>query len=370
MFLIASRNLFQEKSRLAVSVGGVAFAIILMVVLFGIYNGSIDRDVKFIQESPADIVILRQGMVDMYKGVPLVSLADIEKIRQEPGVQSVTPVISLRPAVEKDDKQYNLIISSFDPSDLSQGPWALSQGTKQITDDEILIPSALAKKLGKSVGDTLIFSESTKSWRIAGLVPDASSFGNNYSWITYSAAQSFITVPNTVSFAFVKLTQPSDVAHEAKVLQAKYPQINVRDKAALVQEEKTSLGDSFLPILQAILAIAVLIGTAVIGITIYTSVLDKSREVGILKAIGISNKQLYLTSLTQALLTTVLGLLVGILLSFAVGWFISTALDLPVQISQWTIAWVSGLALVMGCIASLIPVKRLASIDPAEVFKS
>ena len=135
-------------------------------------------------------------------------------------------------------------------------------------------------------------------------------------------------------------------------------------------EEKKNLGDSFLPILQAILAIAVLIGTAIIGLTIYTATLDKSREVGILKAIGVRNSQLYSIVLTQSMLTTAFGLAIGIGLSFGVGWLITNLLDLSFEVTNITLLTVVGLALIMSILASLIPVRRLASIDPAEVFKS
>ncbi|HUD21184.1 MAG TPA: FtsX-like permease family protein [Candidatus Saccharimonadales bacterium] len=370
MLLIALRNLFQEKSRLLISVGGVAFAIILMVALFGIYNGAIERDVKFLKESPSDIFVMRKGMTDMYHGVPLVSLTDIERLGQEDGVSKVVPVISLRPGVSDGDTQFSLFVTSFDPTDLSQGPWALTSGTKNITDGEIIIPGSLAKKLGKKLGDTIVFSESAKVWRIAGLVPEASSFGNHYSWITYHAAQDFVEVPGTVSFAYITLFNPSTAAGAAQSLQPKYPQLSLRGKDQLVTEEKKNLGDSFLPILQAILAIAVLIGTAIIGLTIYTATLDKSREVGILKAIGVRNSQLYSIVLTQSMLTTALGLVIGIGLSFGVGWLISNLLDLSFVVTDIALITVVGLAFIMGILASLIPVRRLAFIDPAEVFKS
>ncbi|MBU6389490.1 hypothetical protein KGQ71_03165 [Patescibacteria group bacterium] len=147
MILIALRNLFQEKSRLLISIGGVAFAIILMSSLFGIYVGGIEQDARFIQSSPADIFVLRQGMDDMYHGVPLVSLADIGRLRQEKGIKELIPVISLRPAVENGDRHYNLFLSSFTPTDPKQGPWPISAGTRLISDNEIIIPTALAKKV-------------------------------------------------------------------------------------------------------------------------------------------------------------------------------------------------------------------------------
>ncbi|MBU6389489.1 FtsX-like permease family protein [Patescibacteria group bacterium] len=226
------------------------------------------------------------------------------------------------------------------------------------------------KKFNKRVGDSITFSESDASWRIAGLVPGAASFGNYYAWITYPAAQPFVTVPGSVSFAYIVLDHPADAEAVASSLQSRYPHLNIRSKADLVNEEKHSLGDSFLPILQAILVIAVLIGIAVVGLTIYTATVDKSREFGILKAIGLSNRQLYGTMLVQSLAVTALGLLIGATLSFGVGYLIMNWLDLGFELTAADIGLVAGLAVVMAFLASVVPVRRLITIDPAEVFKS
>lgn len=370
MLLIAFRNLFQEFNRLLISIGGVVFSIVLIFALFGILNGAVAQNVRPIKENPTDIFILREGMSDMYHGVPLVSLAAIDELRQEEGVADVAPMISQRPATEGNNKTYHLFLFSFDPSKPQGAPWAVTEGTQAINNDEILIPTTLAKKLGKTVGDSFQFSESDKIWRIAGLVPGASSFGNHHSWITTEAAQESVKVPGTVSFAFMTLTDPTQAEAKAAVLQAKYPDLHILTKDQFIKETNEELAESFLPILQATVAIAVLIGTAVIGLTIYTATLDKAREIGILKAIGVNNWQLYSIVFVQALVATVIGVGLGILLSFGVGYLLDKMLDLPFAITVSTYYLVVGLSLGMSILASLLPVRRLVAIDPAEVFKS
>lgn len=370
MLLIAFRNLFQEFNRLIVSIGGVAFSIILIVTLFGILNGAVEQNVRPIKENPTDIFILRKGMSDMYHGVPLVSLSDIELLKQESGVADVVPIISQRPAAKGSDKTYHLFLFSYDPNKPQGAPWELTAGTKNITDDEIIIPTTLAKKLGKSVGDSFEFSESDKVWRIAGLVPGASSFGNHHSWITSHAAQESVKVPGTASFAYLTLDNPAQAESKAVELQDKYPNLHILSKQQFIEETNKELSETFLPILQATVAIAVLIGTAVIGLTIYTATIDKSREIGILKAIGINQWQLYTIVLVQSLVTTAIGVGVGIILSFGVGYLLDKLLDLAFVVTNPTYGIVIGLSFGMSLIASLLPVRRLIAIDPAEVFKS
>lgn len=370
MLLIALRNLFQEKSRLLVSLAGVALSITLILSLFAIYQGAIVRDLRFLQESPADIFVLRKGMSNLYRGISVVPLDQLKLIEQETGVAKVIPVISLRPTIEHEVGQFSLFVTGFDPADLDQGPWEVLEGNQEIQENEILISTVLAKKLNKQIGDDIAFSDSDHAWKVAGLVPGASSFGIHYAWISAAAAQKLSIVPGSVNFGYVKISSGEDGPKLAEKLQEKYPNLSIRSKQKTLEVAKTDLDSSFLPILKVILTIAVLVGTAVIGLTMYTATVDKHREIGILKAIGLSNQQLYGIVFLQTMLTTLIGLILGFGLTLAAGWLVVNVLDLPFVLQTRSILNALILVIAMGLIASLLPVRRLVSIDPAEVFKS
>ncbi|WP_353748366.1 FtsX-like permease family protein [Paenarthrobacter sp. YL] len=69
--------------------------------------------------------------------------------------------------------------------------------------------------------------------------------------------------------------------------------------------------DTFLPIILVLLLIGIAVGMTVIGLTIFTSTIEKAREYGVLKAIGVSNRQLYTVVVEQAVTAAVLGYLLG-----------------------------------------------------------
>src|SRR4051812_43543751 len=110
MFLIALRTMLHQKGRLFAGIGGVTFSIILMVALTGIYNGSIERDARFLSTAPADIFIMRKGVTNIYRGVQRVALSDLAAIAQESGVEKLLPVNLTVPSIVEGLDTYNLFV--------------------------------------------------------------------------------------------------------------------------------------------------------------------------------------------------------------------------------------------------------------------
>jgi putative ABC transport system permease protein len=125
-----------------------------------------------------------------------------------------------------------------------------------------------------------------------------------------------------------------------------------------------------LPILFVVLALAFIVGLAVAGLTIYTAAIEKTREFGILKAVGFRNGYLYRLVFEQSAVTALLGFLVGMGLTLLLGPFASDLVPQFVLFTRWQdVLLVAGVTMGMAVIAGYIPVRRLAAIDPVSVFK-
>lgn len=368
MLILAIQNFIQEKGRLLISVVGVAFSIVLVLLMLGIYDGVIKQFTRVVDRNPTDIFVAAKGIQDFFHGVSLFPEQTLDQFRQEPGVREVVPAISQRAVIEEDGQRLDLVVFGFDPAKRPGSPWEVRGGSAAPQNGEALVSQTLAKKLGKQVGDDMSFSNRT--FRISGLVPDASALGTNYVWLNLDTARTLLTVPQAVSFGYVVLADPATATQRAEELAQKYPNMTVLDKQTFLKNNREFIEESFLPIIRAIVLIALLIGIAVIGLTIYTATVDKSREYGILKAIGVSNRQLYAVVLTQAALVTAVGTVVGIVLSLLLAAGLRQWINVPPEISSGTVGVVALLSVGMAMLASFIPVRRLVRIDPAEVFKA
>ena len=366
MLLVAFRNIIQEKGRLFISLAGVTFSMILMIILMGIYSGAIKQFTRFISENPTDLVIAQKGINDYFHGASLLPEESTAKVEVIPGIKDVIPMSANIAFIESNGKKYDLFVTSYISGKAQGAPWDV-KGSNTIADDEIIISDTLANKLSKSNGDTI--SMLNQEFTIKGLVPDASSFGTNYAWITYSKAKSLATLP-IVSFIYVTLERPEETAAVIGRLKQQLPEASILTKEEFKTNNKAELDEVFLPIIGAIVGIAIIVGTAVIGLTIYTATIDKIKEYGVLKAIGVSNRQLFSIVAAQSLLIVFFGFAIGALLSFALAPVLSGIIGIPPKITLPIIAFNGSVSLVMGVLASFVPLRRLLKIDPAEVFKA
>ena len=119
------------------------------------------------------------------------------------------------------------------------------------------------------------------------------------------------------------------------------------------------------------MVIGFIVGLVVISLTIYTATIEKSREYGMLKAIGAGNRHLYRIIFTQSAIAGTGGFLSGVGLTFLMAYLVGFIEPSFVTSIVWSdVGMVSGITLVMILFSAFIPIRRIAGIDPAIVFKT
>jgi len=186
-----------------------------------------------------------------------------------------------------------------------------------------------------------------------------------------SEAKEIFRDRNSVNFILVKLADPSQAKTIADRLDKQIDGISAYETNEFAKMNGEEITNNFLPIILVITIIGFLTGAVVVGLTIYTSTLEKIREYGVLKAIGATNKQLFFIVLEQALWFCGVGLIAGLFLTWIVT---SVATEVvPVIMAEYNLSIymiVVALTLLMSILASFVPIKRISGIDPATIFKS
>ena len=91
---LARRNLFQDKTRLALSIGGVALAVMLILVLKGFLAGMNRQITSYLDRSPGSIVVAEEDVVNLLGATSLLPEGVDEKAERIRGVEEVTPILS------------------------------------------------------------------------------------------------------------------------------------------------------------------------------------------------------------------------------------------------------------------------------------
>ena len=105
MIRLALRNLFQSRARLAISVGGVALALMLIIALDAIVGWIEERVTAYIDASGADIWVSQEGVRNMHMASSTFSSSLASGVARVTGVESVTPILYLTNVVEADQER-------------------------------------------------------------------------------------------------------------------------------------------------------------------------------------------------------------------------------------------------------------------------
>lgn len=370
MFYIALKNLFQEKTKLAISIGGVAFAVLLIVILNGVYQGINEKMGAYPRSIPADLWIEQQGVGDMYHTLSFLPESLSENFLTVDGVKRVDKYLGRQVMFTLNGKDQSLFIVGVDKESGATKPYKMEEGRWQdLKDGQIIIDEVMAKSEKLSVGDVLNINGQLLT--ISGISSGGNLMTFKYSYVTYNQAKQMFNLGDKVNFYLIKLAPGGDISKVKAAIESQNSGVKVLTKSEFVETSRKVITDSFLPIIAVLVVIGLLVGTAVIGLTTYSATIEKTREYGVMKAIGFTNGQLFRMVILQSLVAGFIGYLVGVTLAYIISLFSENIVSMFVtEIRPFDLLWVFGATVLMSLVGAYIPMKRIFSIDPAEVFKS
>ncbi|MCP9624126.1 ABC transporter permease [Nocardia otitidiscaviarum] len=369
MIAFAARNLAKERMRLAISVGGVALAVMLIVLLRGLYVSYENKVSGYFERIPAQLWVVQQGTADFFHSYSIVADGEREQIAATPGVTFTYPYLARQVGFTLHGEPALLYLVGFDPTLPVAGPAQLESGSAAPNDSGIIVDQVFAAEHGVHLGDDLVLNGITL--RVTGISSGGDMVMFQYAYVTTATARQVLSMPDTDNGILVGLAPDADRAAVIARIEALSPQLSVRDTASVVAANQRVITGSFLPVITVLLIIGFAVGVAVVGLTIYSAVLEKRREYGVLKALGARARQLTVTVAAQALIAALAGYAAGIGLAVAARsaakrWVPAFVSDIVAA----DLAWIAAATVAMAVVASLIPLARIARIDPAEVFRS
>lgn len=366
MVSIARKNLFQDKGRFLISIGGVAFAVLLIAILQALYQGWNEKITAYIDSVETDLWLTREGTQDIFHTPSILPEIYQDRIKQIDGVRSVSKLYILRSMVKMADEEKMVLLIGFDKESGIGGPTKIIEGVSAPSDSEIIIDKVLAKNKNLKIGDEIeIFN---RKERIVGISTGGDMAFAQTVFVNMEEAKKMFGFENVVSYFLLRVDRDAEIVK--KEIEDEIEDVDVLSVSEFSQNNKKFIADTFLPILAVLVVIGFIIGIVVIGLTIYTLTQEKTREYGILKAIGANNEKLYLIVFQQSMISGVVGFFIGVGLAFVVAFFVEQRVPEFVTIFRWIdFAWIFGSAILMGIVASYLPIKKIAGIDPAIVFK-
>lgn len=364
---LARRNLVQDKTRLALSVCGVALAVALMLLLNGLLGGMYTQIGAYLDHSPGQVIVAQRGVRNLLGATSLLPPDTTERVRAEPGVASATPIVSQFVMLDLSGRKQPAYMIGYDERQ-GGGPWHLVSGRAPGVDSEMVFDRVLADRNHIALGDRVPVMG--RDVTVVGLSDGTTSWMTSFFFVRMSAAESLLRAPGGISFLLVTPAHGVS-AVELRDRLAVLPGVEAVLKTDMMANDVMLLARFFSIPLRLMVTIAFLVGTLVVGLVIYTATTERRREYGVLKAIGARNRRLYGVVLSQAVLAALAGAVLGIGLASGAGQAIMALRpQFLVTLTPLAVAQAAGATLVMAALAAFFPARLLAHLAPAEAFRT
>ena len=378
---VAARNMLTGKARVLFAVAGVAVAVLLLSFILALYRGWNEGLVTYIEETDADLWIAPFGSDSLFTP-GFFSTAFVDLVKQQPGVESITPLIYRPSKLRTASGAWDTWVIGFGAG-APGGPTHIERGSGEPVAGEIVIDEVLAKLSGAEIGDTVDIGGD--QLRIVGISSGGNAVFAQLSFVSLAQAKaamrraidesgisSVATIdPETIVNLALVRTPPGERQATYERIRKNVPGVQAWLPSEFASRSSQALRQSMSPILVIILGIAFLVGTLVMGLTVFTTVIEKEREFGVIKALGVPGPGLLRVVFEQAVVTCVLGFIAGIIAAFVAAWLVKLAVpQFIVSFKAADVAMVFGGAIAMSAIASIVPAGRIMRADALAVFKA
>lgn len=357
--------MLHRPARTFVSVLGIAVGVLLIVFTVGLANGSIREQASREANVGAEIFFRASGAIGLGSGseafrIPETMTAQLLSVE---GVASAV-AIGQNSVDARDNNTGKRLVDGvrFDEYAAISG-LHLIEG-RSFTDgrDEAIIDTAWQRQKKLRVGDTIPLYE--RQFTIVGTYEPA---GGARLKIPLSTMQAQLGSEGKASSILVSVKPGYTADQVGQLLQDRFP-----DNQVILTRDLEELYMAGIPALNVFLnvfiGVAAVISALVILLTMYTTVTERTRQIGIMKSLGMSNGRIAWTITQEALLISICGFAVGILLTVVLRFLLTQIITLEIELSPVVILLTLIVGLLGGAAGGLYPALRAARLDAVEAL--
>ena len=378
MFRVAIKMLMGDRGKYLLLISALTFSALLITQQGSIFIGLLRWSTAMIRNTKAEIWVV-DPLVEQVNEVQPMRNIDLNRVRSVKGVEWAVPLYFTILQAKLSTGVFKPIqLIGLDTSTLIGAPSRMIEGNiENLWQSNSVIIDELAQKRfseGRTapigIGDT--FEINDHEARIVGICKvERSFFGYPFIYTTFDhAIQMAPKRRKDLSYILVKpqesiSPQQLAAAIENKTQLRAYTSDQFADSTINWLFKNTGIPISF----GTTIILGFIVGIAVSGQTFYAFVLENLPHLGALKAMGASNRLLFKMLILQALLVGTIGYGLGVGLTSIMGNFALSGGDMPFYFAAQTLLISFGAILFICCFSALLGIRKIRSLDPAEVFR-
>ena len=376
------KNIFRNKSRTFLAILGIAIGIAAIVGLGLVTDGLTASTEKTLTAGAADFTLTSassaggsggQGgpdsamMSQNSSSGGTINQTRVEDVLKITGVEDAAGALQSSFTINGSQMPVNAI--GIDGSKLSLADAVITNGSTYSTGNEVIIGTTASKTMNKTVGDTLTISNQT--FKIVGIYETGNFMEDRGVFMSLSSLQNITNSTGTVSSIMVKANNTQDSDNLINKIETAYPDLSNTKSMASMGRMNNGL-ETISTGAWAISLLAVLISGVIVLIIMIKSVVERTREIGVLKSVGWTNKRVMTMILGESVIITVMASIVGLIIGVGAVEILSSSHLLPniqLAFSAELFLKAVGVALILGILGGLYPAYRASKLSPTEALR-
>ena len=358
------KNLWRRKTRTLLTVLGIAIGVAAVVSLGAIGAGIVESYGSILSNPTTDITVSQKDAIDISFSALDEDL--LPRIQAVPGVEVVDPVVV--GFVQSENLPF-FIVFGYETDSLAIRRYNVVEGKPITGQREILLGMKAAEDLKLGVGGTVRLYG--VPYQIVGIYETGQALEEGGGVVSLAEAQEIASKPRQVNAFQIKTRRPDEADAVIERLQTLFPDLSISKGSG------NSAAQEWVGMIQAmawgIAAIAIIVGGMGMMNTMVMSVFERTREIGVLRALGWRRGRVMRLILSEAVVLSILGGLLGVLLGVAL---VQAAASMPGYGALMTGRYSTGLfaqgmltAILLGTVGGIYPAWWASKLTPIEALR-
>lgn len=373
------KNPFRNRTRATLAIIGIAIGIATIVALGMVTGGLQSSTQSTLKAGSAEITVTKIGSGNFGSSGGILDESLITDLKNTNGVKDTAGILRVNSNVSTSSggsgfgSMGGFLVNGIDSSKLALVGIDSVNGTifTNGSSNEIIIGKTVAQNLNKTVGSTIDIYGT--EFEVTGIFESGNFIYDTGAFTSLSTLQNLTNNTGKVSYIQVKVNDNANASQVSKTIQDERP----NDLSATTAVDQANRINQSLGMIDtaswAISLLAIVIGGVGVINTMIMSVFERTREIGVLKAVGWKDRRILGMILGESIILTLVAAVVGIILGIVAVEIIFklfiTSQSFEAVLTMDTLLKAFGVALLVGIVGGLYPAYRASRLAPTEALR-